>query len=123
MLIGEPTPVQSLANCTTASAPGCGQVYYTITVGSGAGTVSLGITAKQGTSTILDVPLTAAGSIPSGQAGYIYVITWDDIGFGPGDCATGVTCATPVAGAATITVSTKIGKGATVTGKTTINLQ
>jgi len=122
MLIGEPTPVQSLATCTTSAAPGCGQVYYTITIGSGSGNIDLGISVKQGANTILDVPLTLAGSIPTGQSGYIYVITWDDIGFGPGDCPTGVTCATPVAGAATITVSTKLSKQ-TVTGKFTINLQ
>jgi|HubBroStandDraft_1064217.scaffolds.fasta_scaffold02475_9 hypothetical protein len=118
VVLGAPFYTWPLTTCTSSTAA-CGQIYWLFEtdVASTKAAIDVSVTVTQGTSTIYNTGTVDVGTNPG--AGYVEVI-WADVGFGPGDCATG-TCATPVAGAATITTTTTVGKQK-ATGKATITL-
>jgi len=118
MLIGAPEELWSAATCTSTTIA-CGQIYNFVVSNTAKGAWSVGVEVKQGTKVIYDTGLQSTGStFAAGDIGYSSA----DVAFGPGDCVTGVTCVAPVAGAATITFTNKIGK-VTVTGTQAITLQ
>jgi hypothetical protein len=111
LVVGVPAYTWSLTGCTS-STNACGQIYWTFEtdVANTKAPMEVSITVTQGTTTKTTIASTGTVDIgPNPGAGFIEVIS-DDIAFGPGDCATGTTCGTPVAGAATITIITTIGK-------------
>jgi hypothetical protein len=107
VVVGIPFYTWNLTACTSSTSA-CGQIswMFETDVASTSATIDVSITVTQGTSTIMNTGTVPVGTNPG--AGYVEVIS-DNVGFGPGDCAVG-TCATPVAGAAKITVTTTIGK-------------
>lgn len=126
-LAAEPEQLFSLANCevaydSTDGTGGCGQLWWSFEIDStttcpAAGCpLSVGITAKQGTTTVYSLPLTLIGDLPSGAtAGGSYVeVIYGQQGFGTNWGAT----ADPAAGNVTITVTTEVGTGRT--GKTKV---
>jgi hypothetical protein len=124
LVIGVPVYTWSLTNCTSSTAA-CGQIFWTFEtdVVSTKTPIDVSITVTQGTTTKTTIFSTGTQSVGANNpgAGYIEVIS-DDVAFGPGDCAAPTTCGTPVAGPATITVTTIIGKQK-ATGTATITLQ
>jgi hypothetical protein len=107
LVLGIPFYTWSLTSCTSSTAA-CGQIswMFETDVTSTKTAIDVSITVTQGTSTIMNTGTVKIGTNPG--SGYVEVIS-DNVGFGPGDCVVG-TCATPVAGAAKITVTTTIGK-------------
>jgi hypothetical protein len=118
LVVGIPAFTWNLAACTSSTAA-CGQIYWTFEtdVKSKTAPINISLTVTQGTSTIYSTGTIDVGTNPG--AGFIEAIA-GNVAFGPGDCTVG-TCATPVAGAATITVTTKIGTS-TATGTAHITL-
>ncbi len=122
LVIGLPVYTWSLTNCTT-STTSCGQVAWTFEDdNTTSGEIEAQVEVKQGTSVIYDSGYQKLAK-NTGYDGYVLAISFD-VGFGVGNCVpTTVTCVAPVAGAATITVSTKIGSGSPVSGTYKITLQ
>jgi len=124
LVIGDPYYTWPLRTCTS-STEACGQVYWVFEtdVTSTTTPIDVSVTITQGTAT--KTTIYASGTYPLGVnnpgAGYIEVVD-NDLAFGPGNCAAGFTCGTPVAGVATITVVTTIGThSATGTAKITLS--
>src|SRR5580698_9316239 len=120
VVIGAPAYTQSLANCdaSAAGAPNCGQIFwfYEDDTGDGTDDLIVSIVVKQGTEYILDTGNFDFGPNPF-PAGSVVVIS-DDVAFGTlgetgknnGFCdGSKKTCVNPVAGIATVTVTTKVG--------------
>ena len=133
VVIGAPAYTQSLANCdaSAAGAPNCGQIFwfYEDDTGDGTDDLIVSIVVKQGAEYILDTGNFDFGPNPF-PAGSVVVIS-DDVAFGTlgetgknnGFCdGSKKTCVNPVAGIATVTVTTKVG-ASKITGKFNINLQ
>jgi hypothetical protein len=123
LVIGFPFYTWPLTTCTS-STDACGEVtwMFETDVASTKTKIDVSVTVTQGTTT--KTTIYSSGTLSAGTnpgAGYTEVYALP-VGFGPGDCfATGSTCGTPVAGPATITVVTTIGKQ-TATGVATIIL-
>jgi len=123
LVIGFPFYTWPLTTCTS-STEACGEItwMFETDVASTKATIDITITVTQGTTTKSDIY--TSGTIKGGTnpgAGYTEVFAIP-VAFGAGDCfATGTTCVTPVAGPATITVTTTIGKQ-TATGVAQITL-
>ena len=109
LLIGIPLqqwPISGSTNCTLVA---CGQIFSTYETTTGKGSVSISITIKQGATTIFSFSQSKIGTIAANQIGIVDL--------------TGVQLdATAVAGNATITVTTTVGK-AKVTGTAVVVLQ
>lgn len=127
VVIGQVAYTQSLANCdaSAAGAPNCGQIFWFYEDDTGDNTDDLvaTIVVKQGKNYIMDTGPYNFGPNPF-SPGEVIVI-YDDTAFGtlgqtgPGDgfCAGSTeTCVNPVAGVATVTVTTTVGKS-TITTK------
>lgn len=133
VVIGSPAYTWSLADCdaNTASSPNCGQVFwfYEDDTGDMTDHLIVSIVVKQGTEYILDTGNFDFGPNPF-PAGSVIVIS-DDVAFGTlggtgknnGFCdGSNKTCVNPVAGIATVTLTTKVG-ASKITTKFNINLQ
>lgn len=133
VVIGGPGYTQSLAACdaNSASATNCGQVFwfYEDDTGDNTDHLIVSIAVKQGTKFILDTGNFDFGANPF-PAGSVIIIS-DDTAFGTlgatgknnGFCAgSNKICSDPVAGIATVTVTTKVGTSK-ITSKFNINLQ
>jgi len=122
ILIGEPEETWSLASCTgsAATAP-CGQAYNFFVSNTATGEWKYEIEVTQGTKVIYYSGLIDAMEVF--PAGYIGALDFP-VAFGTakGNCAKGKTCVAPVAGAAVITITSKIGTES-IAGKATITLQ
>jgi len=116
VVIGQPSYTQSLSNCATGAA--CLWVYWFVEddVTSTKPSFNFSVTITQGSSTILQTGMISGGANAPG----IYIVS-GNIAVGPGNCAT-ATCVAPVAGPATITTVTAVGKQK-VAGKATINFE
>jgi hypothetical protein len=108
LVIGVPVATWSLTNCTSSTLA-CGQIFWTFEtdVTSKKTAIDVSITVTQGTSTIMSTGVVNIGKNPG--AGFIEAIS-DDVAFGVGDCASPTVCVAPVAGPATIKVTTAIGQ-------------
>ena len=133
VVIGAPAYTQSLAACDadSASSTNCGQVFwfYEDDTGDNTDDLIVSIVVKQGLNFILDTGNFDFGPNPF-PAGSVIIIS-DDVAFGTlgetgknnGYCAgSKKVCSDPVAGVATVTVTTKVG-ASKITGKFNINLQ
>jgi hypothetical protein len=133
VVIGAPAYTQSLAACDadSASSTNCGQVFwfYEDDTGDNTDDLIVSIVVKQGLNYILDTGNFDFGPNPF-PAGSVIIIS-DDVAFGTlgetgknnGYCAgSKKVCSDPVAGVATVTVTTKVG-ASKITGKFNINLQ
>jgi len=100
LVIGVPLQVWDLASAN-------GQIYWTFETTTGKGKINVTLTVKQG----MTVILSASGTVGTAAKNSIYSIA-----------LTGATFSGAVAGPATITATTKIGKEK-ITGKATIQLQ
>ncbi len=121
LVVGIPFYTWSLSGCTSSSEA-CGQIFWAFETDVPSTTAKIEITLNvtQGSNTIYS---TGSAPIDVGDnpgKGYMEIIS-GNVGFGVGDCGAGVTCVAPVAGAATITTTTKIGTS-TATGKAVILL-
>jgi hypothetical protein len=109
LLIGIPLqqwPISGTTNCTLVA---CGQIISTYQTTTGTGSVGVTITIKQGTTTIFSFSKTKLGTASANEIGIVDL--------------TGVQLdTTAVAGNATITVTTTVGKSK-VTGTATVVLQ
>lgn len=128
LLVGIPVQNWPLSDCTN-STTGCGgQIYWTFEDDSAKGALIVSVTVTQGTTTILATGNANLGTV-KGSPGAIEIIYLDGIAFlGAGSCPpTGITCGTPVAGPATISVVTTIKQSSTVKtsikGSAVINLE
>jgi hypothetical protein len=132
VVIGTPAYTQSLSNCdaSASGASNCGQVFwfYEDDTGDTTDDLVVSIVVKQGKNYILDTGPFDFGANPFGGAPGTVVVISDDTAFGtlgqtgPGNgfCAGSTeTCSNPVAGAATATVTTTVGKS---TIKATFNM-
>ena len=111
LVIGFPFYSWSLTGCTSSTLA-CGEItwMYETDVKSTTAKVSFQVTVTQGSTT--KTTIYSAGPLSGGKnPGQYYTEVWSlPVGFGPGDCfTTGTTCGTPVAGPATVTVTTTIG--------------
>jgi hypothetical protein len=111
LVIGFPFYSWSLTGCTSSTAA-CGEItwMFETDVKSTKAAVSFSITVTQGTTTKTDIY--TAGPLSGGtNPGQYYTEVFAlPVAFGSGDCfTTGTTCGTPVAGPATVTVTTTIG--------------
>jgi hypothetical protein len=133
VVIGNPAYTQSLAACddSTTTVSLCGQIFwfYEDDTGDNTDHLIVSIAVKQGLNYILDTGNFDFGANPF-PAGSVIVIS-DDVAFGTlgatgknnGFCAgSNKICVNPVAGLATVTVSTKVGLSKT-TAHFNINLQ
>jgi hypothetical protein len=108
LVVGVPLYTWSLTGCTSSTAA-CGQIFWTFEtdVTSKKTAINVSITVTQGTSTIMSTGTVDIGKNPG--AGFIEIIS-DDVAFGVGDCAAPTMCVAPIAGPATIKVTTAIGQ-------------
>jgi hypothetical protein len=134
VVLGTPAYTQSLANCDadSSSSTSCGQIFwfYEDDTGDNTDPLIVSIEVKQGTKVILDtgkIPLASPNPFPAGSV----IIISDDVAFGTlgetgkgnGFCAgTKVVCVNPVAGIATVTLTTTVGQSK-ITSHFNINLQ
>jgi hypothetical protein len=118
MLVATPESIFSLTACqnTSGSNAGCGELWWTFEMGGATGNIIAAVTATQvsgmTTNTIFSIPPTNLGPAP--PAGYIEVIYVTNLGFGPNFCSG---CVAPVAGAATVAVTSAIKGTSTVAAK------
>lgn len=127
LVIGFPFYSWSLATCTS-SEYACGELtwmFETDLTGTGSKwPINVSVTVTQGTTDIYTSGTLSTGLDNPGE--YYTEVFALPLGFGPGDCfAPSTTCGTPVAGAATIKVTTTIGTGTkaqSATGTAVIDL-
>jgi hypothetical protein len=121
LVVGIPFYTWSLSSCTSSSAA-CGQIYWAFEtdVASTKAPIEITLNVTQGSNVIYSTGSAPLNVGPNPGKGYMEIIS-GNVGFGVGDCGAGVTCVAPVAGAATITTTTKIGTS-TATGKAVIVL-
>jgi hypothetical protein len=133
VVIGTPAYTQSLANCdaSAAGAPNCAQIFwfYEDDTGDNVSHLIVSLTVKQGANFVLDTGNFDFGANPF-PAGSVIIIS-DDTAFGTlggagknnGFCAgSNKICVNPVAGVATVTLTTKVG-ASKIAAKFNINLQ
>ena len=134
VVIGTPGYTQSLANCDadSSTSTNCGQIFwfYEDDTNDNTDPLVVSIEVKQGLSVILatgKVTLAAPNPFPAGSV----IVISDDVAFGTlgetgkgnGYCGgTKVVCVNPVAGIATVTLTTTVG-ASKITTHFNINLQ
>jgi len=129
VVIGTPAYSQSLSACdaNSGSSPNCGQVFwfYEDDTGDTTDDLVVSIVVKQGKNFVLDTGPFNFGANPFGSAPGTVIVISDDTAFGtlgesgPGNgfCAGSTeTCVNPVAGVASVTVTTTVGTS-TITSK------
>jgi len=104
ILLGAPQQYWPLTTCTSSSTA-CLQVVDFWANNTATGDWKVDIEVKQGTKVIFNTGVINTKQTLSAGEEYF---SWDSIAFGPGDCATG-TCATPVAGPATVSWTNTVG--------------